>query len=121
MNKIMLALVLLGLAGSNSRESVIVHAQSPQPAIPNCFRERFYDGPTETPDYLQFASQACLITADVSETYTLKYDHVVQAVWTCKWDPMADLDSSGLSGWTSERRQVARSHCLCSMTSMWIM
>ena len=79
MNNIMLAVVLLGLVGCNTHDSVIVHAQSPQPSIPNCFPERFYDGPTETPDYLQFASQACLVTIDVLETYTLKFDHVVQA------------------------------------------
>src|SRR5437879_1117866 len=79
MHKILLALVLLGLVGCNTRESAIVHAQSPQPSNANCVPERFYDGPKETPDYLQFASHACLITADVSETFTLKYDHVVQA------------------------------------------
>ncbi len=52
----------------------------------DCFPERFYgDGsgnaqsPIETADYLQFASQACVITVDVRDTYTLKFDHTVQA------------------------------------------
>lgn len=51
-----------------------------QAAAPPCSQERFYDGPTETPDYLQLATQACLISEDVREPYTLQYDHEVQAV-----------------------------------------
>ena len=55
-----------------------------------CTAEHFYDGatsgPIENPDYLQFASHACLITTaadgtpaqDVLESYTLKFDHTVQ-------------------------------------------
>ncbi|HJX85317.1 MAG TPA: hypothetical protein VJ723_13330 [Candidatus Angelobacter sp.] len=52
----------------------------------DCTPERFYgygranaQSPIETADYLQFASQACTITVDVRETYTLKFDHTVHA------------------------------------------
>src|SRR5262249_2726981 len=65
----------------NSCSTGHVHASTP-----DCTPERFYgDGsgnpqsPIETADYLQFASQACVITANVKESYTLKFDHLVQA------------------------------------------
>lgn len=67
---------------------VVVHASTPP-----CSTERFYDGATETPDYLQFASQACLISENVLERYTLKYDHTVQA---------ADLQMGSNTGSTLE-------------------
>ena len=58
-----------------------VHASTP-----DCTPERFFgDGsgnaqpPIENADYLQFASQACVITANVNESYTLKFNHTVQA------------------------------------------
>src|SRR5260370_1085344 len=55
--------------GGGGNSSIItpstVHASTPP-----CSIERFYDGPTETPDYLQFASQACLISENVLEHYT---------------------------------------------------
>ncbi|HWX54356.1 MAG TPA: hypothetical protein VN176_07170 [Verrucomicrobiae bacterium] len=70
-----------GTPGSSGPGIPVVHAQ-----VPDCSPERFYgDGsgnlqtPIETPDYLQFASQACVITANVLEQYTLKFDHTVQA------------------------------------------
>jgi hypothetical protein len=78
-------LAFVGIAGcsggSGSTSGSTVHAQGP-----DCTPERFYgDGsgnaqsPIETPDYLQFASQACVITTAVLDKYTLKFDHTVQA------------------------------------------
>jgi hypothetical protein len=79
----LMALLALLVLVANCRGGLdpIMHASTP-----DCTPERFYgDGsgntqqPIETPDYLQFASQACIITVPVQESYTLKFDHTVQA------------------------------------------
>ena len=76
-----LALALVADTGCSLKPATVQAAQitptvNPQPA---CFPESFYRGLVETPDYLSFASQACFITVDVKESYTLKYSHLVQA------------------------------------------
>ncbi|HLJ26550.1 MAG TPA: hypothetical protein VKY85_07555 [Candidatus Angelobacter sp.] len=84
-----LSCVLLCSSCSSSNSTVLA---APAPPVPvqaqtqTCTVEKFYDGPTESQDYLQFASHACLITTagdgtpaqDVKETYTLKFAHLVQ-------------------------------------------
>lgn len=87
-NTLALALALFSTS-CGSRLATVQAAPPPimQSQTQACTVERFYDGPTETPDYLQFASHACLITTagdgtpaqDVKETYTLKFAHTVQA------------------------------------------
>lgn len=52
-----------------------IHAQTP-----DCTTEFFYDGPTETRNYIQLATPACVITAPAEASMTLKFDHVIQAV-----------------------------------------
>lgn len=55
-------------------------AQSVSAQVPDCTTERFYDGPTETRNYIQFATQACVIGVPAEETMTLKYDHLIQRI-----------------------------------------
>jgi len=88
------AFALYGCAGTSP-----VRAQ-----IPDCAPEFFYDGATETRNYVQLASQACVITVPVRQQMVLQYDHIVQAVnlqmgsntsSTLEWDFCLDIEPPG--------------------------
>lgn len=81
MKAILATLVVVLVLPVGCIEDPHVHASTP-----DCSPERFFgdgsgnaQGPIENADYLQFASQACVITANVNESYTLKFSHNVQA------------------------------------------
>jgi hypothetical protein len=86
---LLLTLSALLLFGTCCGSRSTVQAATPFQTTAACTTERFYEGLIETADYLQFASQACLISQDVSESYTLKFAHTVQA---------ADLETGSNTG-----------------------
>lgn len=58
-----------------------VQAQSSGPHLngaPICSRERFYDGPIETANFVQLATDACVLGPEESASLTLRKDHIFQ-------------------------------------------